>query len=141
METPDWLKALDHTADEGIVVAAPDLKTLYGRAAWGMFNLLAALDGVKPSTAFDVTVEAADREALLVRWLSELNYRHQTDRVILARFDVRELSDRRLTAVVHGETIDMERHTLYTEIKAVTFHGLRIEETASGWEARIIFDV
>ena len=35
-ETPEWLKFVDHTADAGIAVEAPDLVRLFERAAWGM---------------------------------------------------------------------------------------------------------
>ena len=51
------------------------------------------------------------------------------------------LSDRKLQASVLGEKVDLERHTIYTEIKAVTFHGLSIEQRESGWEATVIFDM
>jgi len=37
--------------------------------------------------------------------------------------------------------VDLSRHLVYTEIKAVTFHGLQIEPTASGWKAQVIFDL
>jgi SHS2 domain-containing protein len=44
-------------------------------------------------------------------------------------------------AEVSGETINPDRHTIFTEIKAVTFHGLRLEKSDNGWEAQIILDL
>ena len=32
-ETPEWLRFVDHTADAGIAVEAPDLVRLFERAA------------------------------------------------------------------------------------------------------------
>jgi len=38
-KTPEWLKFVDHTADAGIAVEAPDLARLFERAAWAMFSV------------------------------------------------------------------------------------------------------
>jgi archease protein family (MTH1598/TM1083) len=66
-------------------------------------------------------IEAPDREALLVDWLSELLYRTCSEYHAYVEFCVREMSDRRLVAtagVVSAEAID--------DIKAVTHHELSI---------------
>lgn len=136
-----WLQPLDHTADRGIIVRAGDLRELFARAAWGMFSIITDMDAVKPAQAEAMVVTAPDREALLVRWLSELNFQHATRHQVFSRFDIRELRDDRLVAEVGGEKIVPERHTIHTEIKAVTFHGLRLERVAAGWKAEIIFDL
>ena len=138
---PEWLAYLDHTADEGIEARAPDLKTLFERCAWGMFSILTEVASVRPAVPEDVAVEAPDREALLVQWLAELNFRHQTRHVVFGRFEVEEVADQRLAARVWGEPIDRQRHAVHTEIKAVTFHLLRIAQDPQGWTARVLFDV
>lgn len=138
---PDWLHELDHTGDAGFDVEAPTLDVLFARAAWALFTVLTDLDAIDPRETHRLTIEAADREALLVRWLTELNYVHSTGGWLFGRFDVHLSDDRHLTATAHGERFDPERHPLYTEIKAVTFHGLRIEQHPEGWQARIIFDL
>lgn len=138
---PDWLHELDHTGDAGFDVGAPALDVLFARAAWALFTVLTDPDAVEPHETKQFTVEAPDREALLVRWLTELNYVHSTGGWLFSRFDVHLSDDGHLTATVQGEPYDPERHTIYTEIKAVTFHGLRIEQQPDGWRARIIFDL
>jgi SHS2 domain-containing protein len=79
--------------------------------------------------------------ALLVRWLSELNYRHITEHRIFSKFEVVTLSEQHLEADVRGEIFDPARHTIFTEIKAVTFHDLQVERDERGWKAQIIFDL
>jgi SHS2 domain-containing protein len=69
-----WLEPLDHTADCGIIVRARDMKELFVRAAWGMFSIITDMEAVKPARSETIVVIAPDREALLVRWLSELNF-------------------------------------------------------------------
>ena len=77
----------------------------------------------------------------MLAWLSELNYRHVTDHRLFGKFEVSVISDQIVFTEVSGETIKPDRHTIFTEIKAVTFHDLRLEKSDNGWEAQIIFDL
>ena len=138
---PDWLREIDHTGDIGIAVRAGTLSELFERAAWGMFGVLTDMDTVRDREARAVTVEADDRASLMVRWLSELNFLHATQHVLFSRFAIEEMTDTRLAATAWGEAIDPDRHTVYTEIKAITYHQLEIEETDDGWHVQIIFDM
>ena len=140
-EKPVWLNFVDHTGDAGILVRAPDLKELFARAAWGMFHLIADMDAIRLIDAKYLELRAGDLTALMVRWLSELNYRHVTEHRLFRQFEVIRIDDDLLTAVVRGEKIDPVRHEIFTEIKAVTFHAMRIEHTYRGWEAQIFFDL
>jgi len=140
-DTPEWLESIDHTADVGICVRAPTLEKLFARAAWGMFSVITDMDAVHAAQITRVAVEANDRDDLLVRWLSELNYRHVTTHRLFSTFNIHFLGDQRLEAEVGSEPIEKNRHTIHTEIKAVTFHGLRLTHDDGGWKARIIFDV
>jgi SHS2 domain-containing protein len=139
--TPPWLEEIDHTADVGIVVHAQSLPELYARAAWGLFHTIADLSSVAARETVTVTVTGPDPAGLMVHWLSELNYRFQTRHTLFAAFCVSDVSDRRLTARVSGEPMDPAHHTIHTEIKAVTYHGIRIAHDGNAWSARIIFDV
>ena len=143
--TPNWLHEIDHTGDIGIQVAASTLPQLFERAALGMFRVLTDLDAVQTPDATTISVEGRDREALMVRWLSELNYRHTVDDVLYGAFKVKSIDETddglTLKATARGESIDPDRHTVYTEIKAITFHGMEIRETDNGWTVQVIFDM
>jgi SHS2 domain-containing protein len=140
-KTPEWLDYIDHTGDAGILVRAQDLKQLFARAAWGMFSILTNMDTIRVTEKALIRVEANDLPALMLAWLSELNYRHVTEHWLFAKFEISEINDRMLVAEVAGEVIDTVRHTIFTEIKAITFHGLRVEKSNGGWEAQVIFDL
>ena len=51
------------------------------------------------------------------------------------------LSELHLEADVSGEVFDPARHTIFTEVKAVTFHDLQLERDERGWKVEIIFDL
>jgi|GEM_PF-90184 len=140
-DLPGWMCLLDHTADVGFFVQADSLPGLFARAAWAMFSVITDIGKVRPVERHTVTVEASDREALMVAWLSELNFRHVTEHNLFSRFEVNMLSGTRLEGEVYGEAIDPNRHVLLREIKAVTFHNLIIANNGHCWTAQIIFDV
>jgi len=53
-----------------------------------------------------------------------------------------ELSGRAsLRARIAGERLDPRRHRICREIKAATFHGLKLRRRRGLWSARIIFDL
>jgi SHS2 domain-containing protein len=139
--TPIWLTHVDHTGDAGISVNAADCRELFARAAWGMFSLITNMEAIRLAEMSRVQIAADDFSALMVKWLSELNYRHVTEHRLFGQFKVVEMDDATLLAEVRGERFDPTRHEIFTEIKAVTFHGLRLEHDDNGWKAQIIFDL
>jgi SHS2 domain-containing protein len=140
-EVPDWLEYPDHTADECIQVKGASFAEVFERTAWGMTTLLYDPQTVRPVDTEVVKVEADDREALLVRWLSEINRLHQVRHRVYGRFSVTKISDTALDGEIAGEAVNKRRHAVFGEIKAVTFHRLKIEERDGVWVAQVLFDV
>jgi SHS2 domain-containing protein len=138
---PVLFEVVDHTGDLGVVVRGRTLPELFERAAAAMFAQLADLARVEPREEDTIRAEAPDREALLVAWLSELLVRHSLDGKVYSCFEVTTLGDRRLEGRVWGEPTEPDRHGAHTELKAVTYHCLRIDRPGKEWRARVIFDV
>lgn len=137
----EGVELLEHTADTGLIVRAATLPELFSRAAFGMFVVLADFDKVVPVESERIEVTADDLLCLFVGWLSELNFRHVTQRKLYCQFDLREVSETRAVADVWGEKIDPQRHTVCAEIKAVTRHNLKVKKVRSGWLAQVVFDL
>jgi SHS2 domain-containing protein len=132
---------IDHTADIGYRLAAPTLAELFAVAGRALFDAITELDSIQPQLARKIEVEAGDLEALLVAWLSELNFYCLTEFELYNDFTIETISPTSVRAGVRGEKIDPARHVIQTEIKAVTYHELFVHETENGWEAQVIFDV
>ena len=132
---------LEHTADVGIIVHGADLAELFANAATGMFALMADLEGVEQRQERLVRVEGRDRETLLVRWLTELLYYLDAEGMLFHRFQIEEITERRLRARAFGEPIDRERHVLHFGVKAVTRHLLEIVPEEGGYRATVLFDI
>jgi SHS2 domain-containing protein len=131
----------EHTADLGLRVRAPDLNTLFAEAATGLFAaVVAGLDAVRPTERVDVAVDGTELDYLLFDWLRELLFRFDADHLILSRFEV-AVTGSGLKATCRGEPLDPARHVLSHEVKAITYHGLRVERDDGGWVAEVIVDI
>ena len=131
----------EHTADLGLRVRAESLPQLMADAGRGLFAMVVEdLDAVRPVASRDFEVPGKDLTYLLFDWLNELLYVCDTERLAFSQFDV-QMTDDGLAATAHGEPLDPNRHHLTHEIKAITYHGLRVEETSDGWLAEVIVDI
>jgi SHS2 domain-containing protein len=134
-------ETFEHTADVGLRIRAGDLNTLFADAARAMFSVMAAdLDAVRPTEEIRITLPADDLDALLRDWLGELLYVFHVRKLVFAEFTV-AVDDHGLQATAHGEPMDAVRHKLDVEIKAVTWHGLKVERNDGGWLAEVILDI
>ncbi len=134
-------RILDHTADVGLEARGSDLAELFSNAARGMFAIIGCPDTIRPSKELLVKADADNLENLLVNWLSELLYLSATQGILFCRFDIAQIDQQHISAKALGEPIDQSRHELYTEIKAVTYHDLKVVKADQIWVARVLFDV
>jgi len=132
---------IEHTADIGIAAYGADLKQVFANAARGLFSLITELDAISEKNIYHIQVTAPDREALLLQWLNELIYRFEVKEMLFHRFTINTLTNTELKATGYGEKIDLAKHELKIQVKAATFHMLKIEQNNDGWEAQVIFDV
>lgn len=133
---------LDHTADMGIVVRAPDREALFRDAARVMLQLLWKGPGPSPaSRRMRLTVEGDDWEDLMVRWLSEILYLLEGEHRVVTVVEVRTPVPYRLEALMKWASFDPHRHEIVNEIKAVTYHQIAVRQKPTCWEARIVFDL
>jgi SHS2 domain-containing protein len=131
----------EHTADLGLRVRAATLGELLADAARGLLAMLVANpEAVRPVQAKVIAIQAENRSYLLFDWLSELLFAFENERLLLAEFDI-QLDGNSLCATCRGEPMDQARHRMEHEVKAITYHGLRVEQTGRGWEAEVIVDI
>ncbi|HEV3236082.1 MAG TPA: archease [Gemmataceae bacterium] len=134
-------ETFDHTADLGLRVRAKDLDSLFREAAQALIAVLVDNPAsIEPRVKLEFRMEADDLAYLLFDWLREILYRFDGESVLLGRFDV-QVAGTTLTATAWGEPLDRDRHVLAHEVKAITYHGLRVEQTTDGWLAEVIVDI
>ncbi len=131
----------EHTADLGLRATAPDLDTLFAEMAACLFTaVLEDETVVKPSVEVEVVLPPDGREYLLFDWLNALLRHFDSGRLLFGRFQV-AVGERGLAGRAWGEPFDAARHRLTHEVKAITYHELKVEPTGDGWLAEVIVDI
>ncbi len=126
----------EHTADWEIFVWAPDLEILFAQAATGMYQLMGARLRPAPRAVRSLDLEAMDHESLLVTFLDELLYIGEQEGLAFDQFDL-EIDSLRLKGQAEGAELMAQDK----EIKAVTYHNLKLRNTSDGFAINIVFDV
>ncbi|MBI4042314.1 MAG: archease [Deltaproteobacteria bacterium] len=140
MEKP--YRMIEHTADIGIQVTADTASALFSQVAWSMIDLMTEAEAINLTEEKRVTLEGEDYKDLMIRWLNEILFWFDTETFVPGRFTIEEIESRKLVAKLWGERFDRSRHGIGYDIKAATYHELRVEELEGGhWFAQVIFDV
>jgi SHS2 domain-containing protein len=134
-------EVIDHTADIGIVAYGDDIKQVFANAALGLFNLMADLDDFEEGLQRDLELSAEDVEVLLIEWLNELIYIFDVEHIIFKKFEIEKLTSTEVKARCFGEKIKPGQHKLKREIKAATYHMLRISKEDGTYKVQVIFDI
>ena len=132
-------------ADAAFEAWGATLEELFVAAADATANTMAEnLESIEDRQRRPIRFEEASADLLLYRLLEELIYLKDAEGLLLRVPAVR--IHRRdgafiLEAEARGEPLDPRRHRLQADVKAVTLHRLRVEQTARGWEASVVLDI
>lgn len=130
---------LAHTSEVGIRVQAQTAENLFACAAKAMQSLTRATGGSSEDVSLhDVNVDAPDAESLMVDWLNELLFLHETSGHIFTDYKILAWQPTHLEAVLVGRKPE-KKPTVH--IKAVTYHQLEVTQTEESWTATIFFDI
>jgi protein archease len=132
---------LEHAADVGFRAQAASLREMFESAGEALVGLAMETENIETRESYPVEVEGDSNESLLVNWLSEILYYLDGRQLAMRRFEVSELAPDRVRGAALGERRDHSRHSARLVIKGVTYHQLKIEQTASGWRCEVFLDV
>lgn len=134
-------KIIEHTADIGIETEGASLAELFLICAGAVRDLIVDSMVPKVKVVISLSINADSREGLLVKWLEEILFLFETKELVPVEFQIDEISDTRLKAVVSADKFDPKIHTPKYQIKAVTYHDLAVREEEGRFKTRIIFDI
>ena len=87
-----------------------------------------------------IELDAENTEDLLIDFLSEVLFLSEVDYLVFSSINV-HLASNHLRALLVGEPFDPERHRGGTEIKGISYSGLKIVKGDEGYVLDILFDV
>ena len=131
----------DHTGDIAVDLAAPTAEGLFATAALAFAEAVSDTKNVEPRMTRVIRASGDGFPDVLNRFITEFLVIFDEERLLLPFVAIHELDERGVVATAAGEKYDASRHEGRTELKAVTYHGLKAEKTADGWRATVVFDV
>lgn len=130
---------LEHTADVGIRATGATIEDVFQQTTMGLVDI-AGIAATGGGERVPIDLAADDDGALLVDWLSEVLWLHDSRDALIESVAVESVRDGRVwgfvTLVPRGD-----RAAEGTQVKAITYHRLRVEETTDGWLAEVYVDV
>jgi len=133
------------TADAAFRAWGETVEECFVAAAEATMNVMVGdLETISQDQSREIHVESDAIEMLLFELLQELIFYKDAERLLLRVSDlwINQNGDQFfLSAQARGEELNMEKHELVVDVKAVTLHRYRVEETPQGWEAMVILDI
>ncbi|WP_136516403.1 archease [Geomonas edaphica] len=132
-------------ADVAFDAWAPTLEELFQEAGRATMQVMVEnLSEVRPAQTLEVKLEEENEEMLLFDFLNELIFYKDARRLLLLPTEVSVAPEDGgfvLRARLSGEEIDVVRHQMNTDVKAVTMLRYKLEQVAKGWRATVVLDV
>jgi SHS2 domain-containing protein len=132
---------LEHPADVGIEATGGSLKEAFENAALGLLSMITDVGSVDAKEDRSIQLQGTDLSNLLVKWLSEILYLFDGEAFIVGRVEIKTISATKLEAIVSGEPYDIRKHMVHHDVKAVTYHQLKIEERRDGFLIQVFVDI
>lgn len=134
---------LDHPADGKFRAFGETLEEAFGNAALAVAGQMWDWNAAKPAIDVAVEIEGRDLPQLLLKFLEEILYLFETRRFILAAVVDLTIeataSGHRLRAIFRGERLS-ERVEIFGDVKAVTYHEMKIESACDQWMVQVVVD-
>jgi SHS2 domain-containing protein len=136
-----FYREFDHTGDAGIELEAPSRADLFAHAATALARMMVEPGGVGTVKKRRVEVHADSDADLMHDLLAAALNLFLIDGFIWCEARAVEERPDFIALELGGDNFDRGRHQLLTEIKAVTYHELKVEHSGGRWSARIVFDI
>ncbi len=132
---------MEHTADVGIRVKSSSLEGLFRDAGLAVADLSTEKQKTFNSEKHKIVIlqKAANVEELFVNWLNELLSASAAEALIFEDIKINQINEQFVDAIAIGS--DMRNYKTNIEIKAATYHQLKVQKIGSHWQAEVIFDV
>jgi SHS2 domain-containing protein len=133
------------TADAAFEARGATIEEMFVAAADATLNVMVEdLATIEKRETKRFEFQEDDVEMLLFALLQEVIFFKDAERLLLRVSNLAvEKGNERVTLVVDaaGEAIDPTRHAMIVDVKAVTLHKFRVEQTRDGWESTVILDI
>ena len=133
------------TADVAFMAWGKTLAEVFSASAQATLGVMVEnQEDIRAQTWKKILLEDEQLDLLLLRFLQELIFYKDAEQLLLC-YEVLAVEKRGkiycLEAELTGEKIDLRRHKLGVDVKAVTLHRLSVKEMNGQWQAIVVLDI
>ncbi|TFG03859.1 MAG: archease [Promethearchaeota archaeon] len=139
-------KFIEHTADVKVKAWGSNLEEAFSQVALGLMATISPnLEKIKHELVREITIESEDKYALAIDFLTEFLYIFDVEALIFSEINIETIElkndNYQLKAIAKGEKFDKNTHEIGTEVKAITYSFMNIEEKQNEVTIDIVFDI
>lgn len=131
-------------ADAAFEATGRSREEMFIAAAQALTAVMVTPNEVDAMEERELEIKGDAIDTLLYEWLSELVYIKDTEGLLFKSYDLQikeENGGLILNAKLFGEKIDREKHTLKTDVKAITMHMFQVKQEGDTWKAMVVVDI
>jgi SHS2 domain-containing protein len=128
-------------ADFEFEATAESLPQLFSECGKAVFMAITDIALIERQMTSEFNISAESLEDLLFSFLSELIFIKDTKKLLFSDFIIEISGNYGLYCKAIGEPIDQLKHQPKIDVKAATYHKMKIAKTDSGYYVRVILDL
>jgi SHS2 domain-containing protein len=135
---------IDHVSDAMVEAYGRTLGEAFSHSARALVNLVCNVSKVDPDKIVTIETTGFDRKSLLYNWLEKVLLVLLIDNIILAKFEVkikRHKDKYYLFSTCKGDDFLRQKHEYKVEVKAITYHGMKITNKKGKVIIRFLVDL
>ena len=135
---------IEHVSDAMVEAYGRTLGEAFAHSARALINLVGNVSKVDSDKLVSIEVTGFDRKSLLYNWLEKVLLVLLIDNIILAKFEVkikRHKDMYHLFSTCKGDNFLRQKHEYKVEVKAITYHGMKISDKKGKVIIRFLVDL
>ena len=135
---------IEHVSDAMVEAYGRTLCEAFAHSARALANLVCNVSKVDPHEIVSIETTGFDRKSLLYNWLEKVLLVLLIDNIILSNFEVkikRHKDKYHLFSTCKGDNFLRQKHEYKVEVKAITYHGMKISDKKGKVIIRFLVDI
>lgn len=133
-------KFIDYSGDIKFIAYGETIEKCFENAALALFSAILDITKVKEKFIKEGKIESESLENLLHDFLSELIFISETENLVFKKFEIKINKNEKFFLNYKAYGDKSENYEIYTYIKGITYHDLRIENKNNIWECEVLCD-
>ena len=135
---------IEHVSDAMVEAYGRTLSEVFANSARALVNIVCDLSRIDLNKSVIIETEGFDQISLLYNWLEKVLLTLLVDNIALANFDLKieqSKGNYNLFSTCRGEAFSEQKHHYKVEVKAITYHEMKISRRNDMFIVKFLVDL